>query len=96
MALGDTMSKEMAQTEDLRDLAESGASIAVRVAPRAAREAVERGKDGVVRVRVTCAPEAGKANRAVTRALACALGVAPSRLELRRGMTSRDKLFVLR
>ena len=86
----------MAETEDLRDLAAPGASIAVRVTPRASRGCVVRGKDGVVRVSVTCAPEAGKANRAVTRALAGALGVAPSRLDLRRGLRSRDKLFVLR
>ena len=86
----------MRESEDLRDLVAPGASISVRVTPRASRGSVTRGKDGVVRVCVTCAPEAGKANRAVTRALAGAMRVAPSRLELRRGLSSRDKLFVVR
>lgn len=85
----------MADAEDLSDLAEPGNSIVVRVTPRAARGEVIRGKDGVVRVMVTCAAEAGRANRAVTRALAAALRVAPSRLELRSGLKSRDKRFVL-
>ena len=44
-------------------------------------------------IRVTCVPEDGKANKAVTRLLAKALGVAPSRLVLIRGMTGRDKVF---
>lgn len=47
----------------------------------------------VLRVRVTAAPEGGEANRAVTALLAEALGVAPSRIALVRGATSRDKLF---
>ncbi len=86
----------MSDSGDLRDLGATGTSIPVRVTPRASRGEVQRGKDGVVRVCVTCAAEAGKANRAVTVALAGALGVAPSRLELRRGLRSRDKLFMVR
>ena len=38
-------------------------------------------------------PEDGKANAAVIKLLAKALGVAKSRLVLVRGATSRDKLF---
>lgn len=78
----------------LQEIALPGTPFAVRVTPRASREKVEVA-EGVVRVYVTCVPEDGKANRAVTEALARALGVAKSRLSLVRGATSRDKTFRL-
>ncbi|MGP3699340.1 DUF167 domain-containing protein [Rhodobacter sp. NSM] len=78
----------------LLDLVAPGVPFAVRVTPRASRGKVEV-QDGTVRVHVTCVPEDGKANRAVTEALAKALGVAKSRLTLVRGATSRDKTFRL-
>ena len=77
---------------DLSHLARPGAEIAVRVTPRASRNAVIL--DGeAIRVTVTVVPEDGKANAAVIKLLAKALGVAKSRLVLVRGATSRDKLF---
>ncbi|MGR3367487.1 MAG: DUF167 domain-containing protein [Sagittula sp.] len=77
---------------DLSDLAVPGATLAVRVTPKASRTAVER--DGVaLRVYVTTVPEGGKATAAVVKLLAKALGVPKSRLELVRGETSRDKVF---
>lgn len=77
---------------DLSHLARPGAEIAVRVTPRASRNAVIL--DGeAIRVAVTVVPEDGKANAAVVKLLAKALGVAKSRLVLVRGATSRDKLF---
>ena len=77
---------------DLSHLAQSGTEIAVRVTPRASRNAVL--VDGAtIRVTVTTVPEDGKANAAVVKLLAKALGVAKSRLVLVRGATSRDKLF---
>lgn len=79
---------------DLRHLALPGAEIAVRVTPRASRNAVLLEGDRI-RVLVTVVPEDGKANAAVVKLLAKALGVAKSRLELLRGATARDKLFRL-
>ena len=79
-------------TTDLTALACPGAEITVRVTPRAARAAVELAGNQI-RVAVTAVPEDGKANRAVTRLLAQALGIAPSRLVLMRGAKSRDKTF---
>lgn len=51
--------------------------------------------DGEIRVYVTTVPEGGKATRDVIKLLAAALGIPKSRLELRRGAKSRDKLFVI-
>lgn len=79
---------------DLRHLALPGAEIAVRVTPRASRNAVLLEGDRI-RVLVTVVPEDGKANAAVVKLLAKALGVAKSRLELLLGATARDKLFRL-
>lgn len=77
---------------DLSHLAQPGAEIAVRVTPRASRNAVIV-EDRAIRVYVTVVPEDGKANAAVVKLLAKALGIARSRLVLVRGATSRDKLF---
>lgn len=77
---------------ELAHLAQPGAVIAVRVTPRASRNAVML--DGAtIRVMVTTVPEDGKANAAVVKLLSKALGVAKSRLVLLRGASARDKLF---
>lgn len=79
---------------DLSHLARPGAEIAVRVTPKASRNAVVV-EAGAIRVYVTVVPEGGKATAAVATLLAKALGVAKSRLTLVRGETARDKLFRL-
>ena len=66
--------------------------ITLRVTPRADRtEVVGRRTDGVIAVRVTAAPAHGKANAAVIKAIADALGTRPSGLSLVSGHTGRDK-----
>ncbi len=77
---------------DLSHLAQAGTEIAVRVTPRASRNAVIVDGD-LIRVTVTTVPEDGKANAAVIKLLAKALGVAKSRLTLIRGATAREKVF---
>ena len=52
---------------------------------------VGRRTDGVIAVRVTAAPADGKANAAVIKAIADALGTRPSGLSLVSGHTGRDK-----
>lgn len=79
---------------DLSHLAQSGATIAIRVTPNARRPGVDM-VDGQIRVAVTETPEAGKATEAARVALAKALGVAKTRLVLVRGAASRDKIFRL-
>ncbi|MCA0271684.1 MAG: DUF167 domain-containing protein [Proteobacteria bacterium] len=77
---------------DLSHLARPGAEIAVRVTPKASRDRIAV-EDGMIRVHVTVVPEDGKANQAVVKLLARALGVAKTRLVLVRGATARDKVF---
>jgi uncharacterized protein YggU (UPF0235/DUF167 family) len=79
---------------ELSHLARPGAEIAVRVTPKASRNAVAETDDGL-RVSVTTVPEDGKATKAVIKLLAAALGVPKSSLTLIRGATSRDKVFRL-
>ncbi|KZY34812.1 hypothetical protein A3731_18395 [Roseovarius sp. HI0049] len=77
---------------DLSHLAEAGATVTVRVTPKAAAEGITL-RDGQIRVRVTAAPEGGKANAAVQKLLAKAMGLPKTRLVLVRGQTARDKTF---
>jgi uncharacterized protein YggU (UPF0235/DUF167 family) len=66
--------------------------LAVRVTPGAKSEslAIEEGR---LSAKVRAKPEDGKANEAVRQLLAEALGLAPSRIEMLRGATSREKQF---
>jgi len=66
-----------------------GATIAMRVTPRASRAAVVQDGD-VICIRVTAGPVDGKATEAARDALAVAMGVARTRLTLLRGTTSRN------
>jgi uncharacterized protein (TIGR00251 family) len=67
------------------------ARITVRVTPRSSRDAVEAGEGGVLSVRVTAPPDDGKANAAVCRVVADALGVPKSGVAVVRGHTARTK-----
>ena len=62
----------------------------IRVQPKAGRNAIEVAGDKVT-LRVTAAPEGGKANDAVVALLAKRLGVAKGRVGIVRGHKSRDK-----
>ncbi len=64
----------------------------MRVTPGARGESLEVAQ-GKLAAKVRAKPQDGEANAAVARLLASALGVAPSRVELLRGATSREKLF---
>lgn len=69
-----------------------GCTLTVRVVPRSPRTGVEAGDERVV-VRVRAAPERGRATDEAIRRLAEALRVAPSRIALRSGARSREKVF---
>jgi uncharacterized protein YggU (UPF0235/DUF167 family) len=75
---------------------EKGTILPVRAVVRARRTGILGERAGALRVGVSAAPEGGKANRALLRIIADALGVPPSHLEILRGMTSREKQILIR
>ena len=77
---------------DLSHLSAPGTEIAVRVTPKASRDRIVV-EEGQIRIYVTTVPEGGKANAAVAKLLAKAVGVPKTRLALVRGQTARDKVF---
>jgi uncharacterized protein YggU (UPF0235/DUF167 family) len=77
---------------DVRD-SNGGATLRVRVSPRASRDAVGGERAGALVVRVTAAPVDGGANAALTRLLARVLHVPASAVEVRHGASARDKLL---
>jgi uncharacterized protein len=66
--------------------------LAVRLQPRARRDEIVGERNGVLVVRVTAPPVDGRANAALCRLIAKAVGVAPSNVEIVRGHGSRDKV----
>lgn len=66
--------------------------IEVRVTPRASRDRIER-VDGAIKIWTTAAPTDGQANEAVRRLLAKRLSIAPSKIAIVRGDSSRDKVL---
>jgi uncharacterized protein YggU (UPF0235/DUF167 family) len=76
---------------DLRDV-DGGCRLRLRVRAGADRDALEGEHAGALRVRVTAAPEKGKANRRVMELLGEALGLPPSALRLVKGLSQPEKV----
>lgn len=68
-----------------------GCDLAVKVTPRASHDRLGGERAGRLDVRVTAAPESGRANKAAERLLADALGVGTSRVAVVSGHTARQK-----
>ena len=68
------------------------ATLSVRVVPRSSREGVAGFEGGVVRVRLNAPPVEGRANAALLKFLAKALGVSRAQLTLVSGETGRNKI----
>lgn len=68
-----------------------GVTFAVRVQPRASRDAIEGEYQGALKIRVTAPPVDDRANEAVRRLLADALGVGVSAVTIVAGERSRNK-----
>jgi len=83
---------QLPPADRIRALADDEGRLAVRVTPGARSEALEISQDRLL-AKVRAKPEGGKANEAVQALVAAALGVAPSRVQLLRGATSREKLL---
>ena len=69
------------------------ADLAVHVTPRSGRDEVSGWRGAELSVRVTVAPEGGKANAAVCVVVARALGVPKSSVRVVRGDTARHKIL---
>lgn len=63
----------------------------VKVIPRSSQRKVEMQADGSLKVWVSQAPTDGQANEGVTKAIADKLGIAPSKVQIIKGETSRTK-----
>lgn len=76
----------------LRARIDESGRLAVKVTPGACEEAVTL-TDNAVLVKVRAPADKGAANAAVLQVVARALGLAPSRVSLLRGGTSRQKVL---
>ncbi len=65
--------------------------VALTVKPNQRRNALERTPAGLI-VRLTAPPVDGKANAALIKFLAKLLGIAKSKIVIKRGVTSRKKV----
>tara|TARA_Y100001968_G_C19102896_1_gene593428 strand:+ start:128 stop:409 length:282 start_codon:yes stop_codon:yes gene_type:complete len=83
---------DLPDADALRALIDGQGRLAVRATPGARSETITITGTGVG-VKVRAKPQDGAANTAVIRLVARALDLAPSRVELLRGATSREKLL---
>ena len=70
-----------------------GVIIPVKAVAGASRDRIAGVLGGRVKITVSAAAEKGKANKAIAKVLAAALGVAPRDVQLVNGMTSVQKEF---
>ncbi len=75
---------------------ENGITFAVKVLPRASRDAFAGVEGDSVRVRLNAPPVEGRANDALVRFIARELGVRRADVEILRGETARHKLVRVR
>lgn len=70
---------------------QTGCRFAVRVTPKARKQALGGTHDGALKIAVTAPPEDGKANAAVIQAIAKWLRISKSRVDITAGQASRIK-----
>ena len=83
---------EFPPRETLLALLDTEGRVAICVTPGARTESLTL-DEGALAAKVRAKPQDGVANEAVRKILAAAYGVPPSRVELLRGATSREKLL---
>ncbi|CAO1651170.1 DUF167 domain-containing protein [Parasphingorhabdus sp. NYA22] len=76
-----------------------GGELTVKVTPNAGDNSISlpdgKGPAGILSIRVTATPENGKANAAVLKLLAKALGLPKTSLEIVRGGNARTKVIAI-
>jgi len=70
-------------------------TLRVKAVPGASRDAIAGMLGDRIKVRISAAPEGGKANKAICRLLAKSLGIKPAQVELVSGQTNPEKLFTV-
>ena len=70
-----------------------GSTVEVRLVPRSSRRGPGPVRSGALELKVNAPPVDGKANVEARKLLADLLGVAPSSVSLKRGRTSKQKVF---
>ncbi len=73
-----------------------GCVLPVRAQPGARKTGLVGSWNGALKVAVTAPPEDGRANQALVEVLSELLQVKRSQVELLKGLTSRDKHFLIR
>jgi uncharacterized protein (TIGR00251 family) len=71
------------------------AQLLVRLTPRAGTNSIVEARGGRLQLRVTAAPEDGKANAAACKLVAKALRVGKTSVEVTSGTTARDKTLLV-
>ena len=74
---------------------EGGLRLLVKATPKARKNEIGGVRDGRLLVKVTAAPEDGKANAAVIKLLSKAWRISASAFELISGATAREKAFLI-
>lgn len=72
-----------------------GAQLLVRLTPRAGTNSIVEPRGGRLQLRVTAAPEDGRANAAACKLVAKALRIGKTSVNVTRGSTARDKTLTI-
>lgn len=67
----------------------------IRVRPGAGRNEITGFTGGILSIKITALPERGKANQALVGYLAEVLGIAKSRILIKKGAASRNKSVII-
>ena len=70
-----------------------GATLAVRVQPRASKNGISRLEDGTFKIRLTAPPVDGAANEALIAFLSATVSVSRSSVEIISGQSARQKII---
>ncbi|HRJ79901.1 MAG: DUF167 domain-containing protein [Planctomycetaceae bacterium] len=73
-----------------------GFCLRLRVSPKASSDRVAGPHGGALKISVRAAPERGQANEAVVKLLAALLGVSTRDIEVVSGLTSQNKVLLVR
>ena len=78
----------------IADLIDADGRLPIKATPGARVESLSV-TEAVLHAKVRAKPQDGAANVAIAELIACGLDIAPSRVRLVRGATSRNKVFVI-